>query len=302
MITLLLGPCIVQMFGGVGSSSLLVRAQDDADIAEGEEDADVSDETVLGEDSIQEETDASPTDAAKTEDKADEDEEAGEALLKPSPHATTTILFVKPIGGQDFPAGHEAKVLIGLSNKGGKDFLIETLDASLRYPQDFSYYIQNFTTYRLYQTVEPGKEVTFEYRFVPSEALSSRPFGLVINVNYKDSELSYLDAVFNSTINVVEPDEGFDGETFFMYAFLLAVVVLNIFGAYQFFGSIRKKHLGSKPKQVTELGTQNKGDIDYDWLPKEALQELNKSPKLSPKSKVSPRQRNSRRRAEVAED
>ena len=36
----------------------------------------------------------------------------------------------------------------------------------------------------------------------------------------------------------------------------------------------QKKHLGSKPKQVTELGTQNKGDIDYDWLPKEALQEL----------------------------
>lgn len=70
-----------------------------------------------------------------------------------------------------------------------------------------------FTTYRFYQTVEPGKEVTFEYRFVPSEALSSRPFGLVINVNYKDSGLSYLDAVFNSTINVVEPDEGFDGET-----------------------------------------------------------------------------------------
>ena len=139
-----------------------------------------------------------------------------------------------------------------------------------------------FTTYRFYQTVEPGKEVTFEYRFVPSEALSSRPFGLVINVNYKDSELSYLDAVFNTTINVVEPDEGFDGETwvvsfsleseafekmflmralldgeelrviiftvlkglillsrFFMYAFLLAVVVLIIFGAYHLFGSIR---------------------------------------------------------------
>lgn len=30
----------------------------------------------------------------------DEDEEAGEALLKPSPDAVTTILFVKPIGGQ----------------------------------------------------------------------------------------------------------------------------------------------------------------------------------------------------------
>ena len=53
----------------VSSSSLLVGAQDDADIVEGEEDADVSDETVLGEDSILEEADASPTDAAKTEDK-----------------------------------------------------------------------------------------------------------------------------------------------------------------------------------------------------------------------------------------
>lgn len=53
----------------VGSSSLLARAQDDADIVEGEDDADVADETVLGEDSIQEEMDSPPTDAAKTDDK-----------------------------------------------------------------------------------------------------------------------------------------------------------------------------------------------------------------------------------------
>ena len=43
----------------------------------------------------------------------------------------------------------------------------------------------------------------------------------------------FQNAVFNETINVVEPDEGLDGETFFLYVFLIAIVVLLLVGAQQ---------------------------------------------------------------------
>ena len=70
---------------------------------------------------------------------------------------------------------------------GGKDFLVESLDASFRYPQDFSFHIQNFTTAVYNRVVEPKRQATFDYAFTPNEAFAGRPFGLVINLNYKDA-------------------------------------------------------------------------------------------------------------------
>src|SRR6218665_162206 len=38
---------------------------------------------------------------------------------------------------------------------------------------------------------------------------------------------------------------------------------------------LQKKRMSSKPKAQVELGTQNnKSDVDYDWLPRETLQDL----------------------------
>jgi NADH:ubiquinone oxidoreductase subunit 3 (subunit A) len=48
-------------------------------------------------------------------------------------------------------------------------------------------FIFQFTALTLNQMVEPNKEATFEYGFTPSEAFNSRPFGLTILLNYKDS-------------------------------------------------------------------------------------------------------------------
>lgn len=36
----------------------------------------------------------------------------------------------------------------------------------------------------------------------------------------------FVESVFNSTVNIVEVDEGLDGETFFLYVFLLAFAIL----------------------------------------------------------------------------
>lgn len=307
LIFLLILPFAIQLEMSRGNAlNVMVRADDDQqDLVDGEEDQDASIESEdIGPDVA--DADVSGTDAAATAGDADvdkEEDEDAEKLLKPSPDAETTILFIHPTG-LDFPAGQNVRFLVGFINKGEKDFIVETMDAAFRYPQDYSFYIQNFTAYRYYRTVEPKREATFEYSFAPSETFSARPFGLTINLNYKDAEGNYFqDAVFNQTINISEPDEGLDGETFFLYIFLAAIVVLLVVGAQQMLGSFGKKHLSSKPKVQVEMGTQNnKTDVDFDWLPRETLQDLNRSPIHSQKSKVSPKQRSTKRRSGATED
>lgn len=258
---------------------LMTRAEDEIieDAAEGEDDDEATVET----------DDGPKIEIIQTEEAPEEEEEPP---IKASPDAKTTILFTQP-KGMELPAEKLVKFLVGFSNVGKQDFVIDTMEASFRYPQDFSYYIQNFTAVRFERLVEPSREATLEYAFTPSESLHARPFGIVINLNYHDAEGNiFQDAVFNETISIVEPDEGLDGETFFLYVFLVAVAVLVLVGVQQALGNFSKKRL-SKPRQPVEMGTQNKGDVDYDWLPKETLNELNKSPKRSP------RQSPSRRRA-----
>lgn len=279
----------------------MARAEDDlmndGDVEE--EDATVeNDEATVGDESPM-----GTLETAATETEADkEDDEDAEKPLKPSPDADTHILFIRPSATTDFPAGYMVKFLVGFSNKGSQDFIVESMDAAFRYPQDYSFYIQNFTAYRYYRTVEPNREATFEYAFTPSESFSARSFGLTVNLNYHDAEGNlFQDAVFNTTINVTEPDEGLDGETFFLYVFLFAVVILLAVGAHQLLTNFGKKRLmKSKPSNqpTVEMGTQNnRTDVDYDWLPKETLMEMNKpAATRSPKTKTSPRQRNAVRR------
>jgi len=131
-----------------------------------------------------------------------------------------------------------------------------------------------------------------------SEAYSTRPYGFTVNLYYRDADGNqYLNAVFNETVSIFEIDEGLDGETFFLYVFLAAVVVLVIVAGQQFFIRFGKRHLTSS-KSKTEMGTSNPNDVDYDWLPEETLNSFNKSPKV----RQSPRQRRVRRGTGSADD
>ncbi|XP_052815960.1 translocon-associated protein subunit alpha-like [Mya arenaria] len=290
LLMLLVLPTTVMIFeSGVGNK--LVAYGDDA--MEGEDVEDDDEATVETDDGAGDEDGQAVTESEKTEEGEDEEEEEG--VLKPSPDAEATILFTKPVNTNDLPSGQVVRFLVGFKNNGDEHFTVTSMETSFRYPQDYSFYIQNFTSAVLNQVVEKSREATFEYGFTPSEAFNSRPFGLSILLNYKDGQGNeFQNAVFNETINVVEPDEGLDGETFFLYLFLVAIVVLLIFGAHQLLATFGKKHLGKgKSAPKVEMGTQ-KTDVDYSWLPQETLQEMNKSPKGSPRG-GSPRKRKSKR-------
>ncbi|XP_066233084.1 translocon-associated protein subunit alpha isoform X5 [Saccopteryx leptura] len=171
LLLLLVFPATLLLRGGPGGS--IAAAQD---LTEDEET--VEDSVIEDEDDEAEVEEDEPTDLA--EDKEEEDV-SGEPEASPS--ADTTILFVK---GEDFPANNIVKFLVGFTNKGTEDFIVESLDASFRYPQDYQFYIQNFTALPLNTVVPPQRQATFEYSFIPAEPMGGRPFGLVINLNYKD--------------------------------------------------------------------------------------------------------------------
>lgn len=91
----------------------------------------------------------------------------------------------------ELPAGNLVQFLVGFLNKGSQDMVLETLDASFRYPMDFNFYIQNFSTLGYERSVKPGHEATLDYSFIPAEAFAGRPFGLSINLKYRDA-VSYF--------------------------------------------------------------------------------------------------------------
>ncbi|XP_071494405.1 translocon-associated protein subunit alpha-like [Diadema antillarum] len=258
------------------------------DILDGEEIEDEEEEEdgqVETEEEVEEEE---PTAVEAGEEEGEEEEEEEEPPLKPSPDADTTLLFTKN-SEKEIPVTIPLQVLVGFTNNGQLDFTVDSLHASLRYPQDFSFYIYNFTVREFSTVVEPNKEATFEYAFQVGEVFAARQFGLVIELAYKDSEGNlFSDAVYNDTVSLVELDEGLDTETFFLYVFLAALAVLVIVIIQQVMASFGKKKKPSK--QVVETGTQNHTDVDYDWIPKENIQAAKKTP--SPRR--SPRRRTKR--------
>ncbi|XP_077952497.1 translocon-associated protein subunit alpha isoform X7 [Gasterosteus aculeatus] len=152
-----------------------------------DEETEAADEDVVDDVATEDEDDEAEVEDDENVELTEEKEEEEEALVgevKASPNADTTILFVK---GDDFPANEIVKFLLGFSNKGPENFVVESLDASFRYPQDYQFYIQNFTALQLGIEVPASRQATFEYSFIPAEPMGGRPFGLVINLNYKDA-------------------------------------------------------------------------------------------------------------------
>jgi translocon-associated protein subunit alpha len=173
------------------------------------------------------------------------------------------------------PGGRLARLLVSFQNNGSTAFLVENLEGSFRFPQDFSYVIQNFTAFEFNKVVESERESTFEYMFTPSEAFSQRQLGLTINLRYRGQDgKSFINTVFNETVTIVDFEEGFDGETFFLYLFLAGIVVLLVLGANQLFSSKKNKISrlvggsgSSSAQRQQQQANGSTGDVDLDWIP-----------------------------------
>jgi len=243
-----------------------VRAEEDE--LEEEEEGVVEEEGEVGEETVEEDEAPVEEDGKKTT----------------SADADTTILFTKPPGTSnlELPAGQVSEFLVGFTNKGDQEMIVDSMEASLRYPMDFTFHIQNFSAITYSKTVKPKQQATVAYSFVPADAFAGRPIGLTIQLNYRDAAGNFfIDPVFNETVQIVEFDEGFDTETFFMYVAIVGVSLLLLFLG---FNLLSGKKTGSRPKAVVETGTDADDGVDYEWIPKSAL-------RTPGSGKTSPRQR-----------
>lgn len=251
-------------------SNTVVRADED----QVEPDADIDEEE---EPSVRAEETVTPA-----SDVLDTKEDEDPNRIPSSPDFRTVFLFSQPPKANELIAGKLTRLLVGAHNNGTQSFVVESIDGSLRYPQDYTYVIQNFTSLRSEKVLESGLESTFEYLFMPSETFNGRSMGLLITINYRNNEGKHFqNVVFNQTINLTETDEGFDGETFFLYIFLGAVIILLGFLAYQYVVSPRvKRGVSKQGAQSYAGGQQAKGSYDPDWIPKHHLVQ-SRSPKKS---------------------
>ncbi|KAM7005879.1 translocon-associated protein subunit alpha-like [Tautogolabrus adspersus] len=270
LLFLLAFPCGLVSIGQVSADSDSAEdVAEDTDAAVDEEEDD-EEEVLVEEDQMQ-----------PSEGEEDDTDEGADKQLTSHPDADTTIIFMT---GEEFPANEIVRFLVGFTNKGSQDFTVQSLEASFRYPQDFQFYIQNFTALPLNTVVKPEAQASFEYSFIPAQPMSGRPFGLVILLNYLDTEGSvFQTAIYNQTVDITELEEGLDGETMFMYIFLVGLVVLMLFGIYQVLETRTKKRLSVK----IEKGTGGMSDVDISWIPQETLNVMNKaSPKASPRKRT----------------
>merc|ERR1712183_661353 len=204
------------------------------------------------------------------DDTAEETPEEDDGKKTTSADADTTILFTKPPGTSnlELPAGQITEFLVGFTNKGEQEMIVDSLEASLRYPMDFTFHIQNFSAIAYAKTVKPKQQATVAYSFIPADAFAGRPIGLTINLNYRDAAGNFfIDPVFNETVQIVEFDEGFDTETFFMYVCMAGAVVLLLFLVFNFLSGKKT----SRSTKVVETGTEGDDGVDYEWIPKSAL-------------------------------
>jgi len=225
-------------------------------------------------------------DAEEVQEEAAEEDPVpgGDGKTTTSADADTTLLFTKPVGtsNMELPAGQVTELLIGFTNKGEQEMMVDSLEASLRYPMDFTFHIQNFTTATFSKAVKPGQQATVGYSFVPADAFAGRPIGLTINLNYRDAAGNFfIDPVFNETVQIVEFDEGFDTETFFMYVCMAGAVVLLLFLGFNYLSGKKT----SRSTKVVETGTEGDDGVDYEWIPKSALRNTPASGKTSPRQR-----------------
>ncbi|RDD46991.1 Translocon-associated protein subunit alpha [Trichoplax sp. H2] len=282
LVVLLLAPfTCLHNSNGVNVAYAQEDSDDDATKSEGVVD-DESDVEVEDDKSGQRSADSAQGGNEQEEEKA---EEEAAPLIKSSEFAETNILFTTN-DVQALPTGTLSKCLIGFSNIGELDFIVDSIEGSVRYPADYNYFIQNFTALHYGLLVKPRELTTFYYAFAPHDSLASRPFGLVFTVSYRDADGNTFQTVlYNDTVTFVEGKSGVDGEMVFMYVFLAACAALVVLLVRQLVVARMSK---KSAKPTFETGTQN-ADIDMEWIPKENLVIAggSQSPKRSPRNRKS---------------
>jgi len=168
-----------------------------------------------------------------------------------------------------FLLGETVDLVLGFRNKGSKNFNVTDIFTSMRWPMDYSVFVQNFTRRSPFLVVKPGEEVSFAYHFTPDPSLEPREWGVVTEVFYTDDDrVNYSTPFVNTTFVLFESDSSIDAQTFFTYILTAAVGSLLLFFGYKFQQNRKSEKRSSTPSRHTERGTVNSpvAAAGNDWL------------------------------------
>eukprot|EP00803_Ostreobium_quekettii_P002858 evm.model.scf_168.10 EVM.evm.TU.scf_168.10 scf_168:72336-75095(+) len=181
------------------------------------------------------------------------------------------------------PAGDVIPVLLGFRNEGDEAVNVSAIMGSLNSAADFRVHYQNFSMQPLGVTVPPNVELTMEYLFRPDPALPPMEFRVAITAFYSNVAGNewHSSTFFNETIEIVDPEKLFDTEVLFMYATLICIFALIVFGIVRWAAnlSIFKKAAATKKTKAVNTATG-----DDDWLKGTPASKVMKSRKADKKA------------------
>eukprot|EP01104_Vermistella_antarctica_P014938 TRINITY_DN479_c1_g3_i1.p1 TRINITY_DN479_c1_g3~~TRINITY_DN479_c1_g3_i1.p1 ORF type:complete len:310 (-),score=103.18 TRINITY_DN479_c1_g3_i1:77-892(-) len=199
----------------------------------------------------------------------DLDAELEEEDYTGGPRSASDVEVHYHFAGHDEPtlvAGEKCTLLVSFENKGqNSGYNVTHIATSIVHPQDFNYYIQNFTAKQWYDGVQvaAGEHYTFSYEFIPHESFDPREFGFIARVWYADASGDYyMNTFFNDTIPLIEAPLELDVQSIFTNVIGGAVALLVLFVAYKIFFA------SGSSKRGIERGTKagKASDNDNEWL------------------------------------
>merc|ERR1712127_1137433 len=246
------------------ATSMIAKAQDDAEDVEAEvldeeDDVEIEDEDVVDNVTFDDGPEFIPGHYPDLEVE-------GQPKLMDTPLTGVKTFLYYPDGAHTITGGKSSDAVVGIQNNGDADIEIISVNGKMTYPDVKSNeVVQNFTNSGYGKQIVGAKsEASLFFSFMPSQYTGGRDFNIAIEVFYKKtgSINFYKSMPFNQVVNVNESAEGVAMEIFFMYSTLL---FLAIFGGLYFYQTIVIKKLGLVKPTKVETGTSNQ-EINMEWI------------------------------------
>ncbi|KAK4284829.1 hypothetical protein QN277_001610 [Acacia crassicarpa] len=180
-------------------------------------------------------------------------QDLGDESYSSAPGIVTHCVFPKN-GAKLVPAGEETDLLVGVKNDGEANLKVVAIRASVHFPNNHHYVVQNLTAQIFnYASVPASAQGTFPYTFAVSQFLQPGVFDLVGTIMYEIDQHPYQSTFYNGTIEVVDASSILSMESVFLVT--LGIALLVLFGLW-IYGQVQNASKKTKKGAKVEVGTR----------------------------------------------
>lgn len=172
-----------------------------------------------------------------------------------------------------FPIGAPVTMLLLVKNAGDEPFQLTGVAAHLHSIFDLNYYVQNFTGRELGYVVEPQREASIEYMFMPDKSLEPLEFHFSAFIEYNSTTGDvYRSTPVNGTVELYELPAQWDLQTVLSYTASTGVftaigyiVFINFFKPSKSSRSSRSSRAASAPSGKGSASTSSGPSNIDEW-------------------------------------